>query len=82
MVSSLSEVRVHDAIGVEEKVYDTAGLSFDKAPYDWFRGLLRLGAGDLRVRLAGGHVIDSPNVVHLDRRLDAIEEQLRTNDVD
>ena len=82
VVFSLSQVRVHYAIGEEEKVYDTAGLSFEKAPYDWFRWLIGFGSGDLRVRLAGGQVIDIPNVVRLGRRLDAIEAQLRTKDVE
>jgi hypothetical protein len=82
VVFSLSQIRVHYAIGEEEKAYDAGGAAFEKAPYDWFRWLIGLGAGDLRVRLPGGHVIEIPNVVHLGRRLAAIEALLRTRDVD
>lgn len=82
VVFSMSQIRVHYAIGEEEKVYDTGGASFEKAPYDWFRWLIGLGAGDLRVRLPGGYVIEIPNVVHLGRRLGAIEALLRTKDVE
>lgn len=82
VVFSLSQVRVHHAIGEEERVYDTGGVSFEKAPYDWFRWLVGFGAGDLRVRVAGGQVIEIPNVVRVGRQLDAIETLLRTKDVD
>ncbi|MCE9560596.1 MAG: hypothetical protein K8U57_00945 [Planctomycetes bacterium] len=81
VVFSMSQMRVHYAIGEEEKVYDAGGVSFEKAPYDWFRWLIGFGAGDMRVRVAG-QMIDIPNVIHLGRRLDAIETLLRTKDVE
>jgi hypothetical protein len=81
VVFTLSQLRVHYTIGEEEKVYDAGGVSFEKAPYDWFRWLVGFGAGDLRVR-AGGQLIEIPNVVHVGRRLAAIETLLRTKDVE
>ncbi len=81
VVFSLSQVRVHNEIGEQEQAYDTGGIAFEKAQYDWFRRLVGLGAGDLRVRL-GGQWIEIPNVIHVGRRLDAIETLLRTKDVD
>jgi hypothetical protein len=81
VVFSLGQVRVHYEIGEEEKAYDTAGMSFEKAPYDWFRWLVGFGAGDLRVKVRG-EVIHLPNVIHVGRRLDAIEVLLRIKDVD
>jgi hypothetical protein len=81
VVFSMGQVRVHNEIGEEEKAYDTAGMSFEKAPYDWFRWLVGFGAGDLRVKVRGD-VIQIPNVVHVGRRLDAIEVLLRIKDVD
>jgi hypothetical protein len=81
VVFSLSQVRVHNAVGEQEQAYDTGGITFEKEQYDWFRRLIGLGAGDLRVRL-GGQWIEIPNVIHVGRRLDAIETLLRTKDVD
>lgn len=79
---TFSQIGIHYTIGQEEKVYDAAGASFEKAPYDWFRWLVGFGAGDLRIRLGGGHVIEIPNVIHVNRRLAAIEKLLRTRDVE
>jgi hypothetical protein len=81
VVFSLSQVRVHNEIGEEEKAYDTIGIAFEKEQYDWFRRLVGFGAGDLRVRV-GGQWIEIRNVLHVGRRLDAIEKLLRTKDVD
>jgi hypothetical protein len=81
VVFSMGQVRVHNEIGEEEKAYDTAGVSFEKAPYDWFRWLVGFGAGDLRVKVRG-EVIELPNVVRVGRRLDAIEVLLRIKDVE
>lgn len=82
VVFSMSQIRVHYSIGEEEKAYDAGGAAFEKAPYDWFRWLVGFGAGDLRIRLPGGNVIDIPNVVHIGRRLTTIESLLRTRDVE
>jgi hypothetical protein len=81
VVFSLGQVRVHNEIGEEERAYDAGGVSFEKAPYDWFRWLVGFGAGDLRVKVRG-EVIQIPNVVHVGRRLDAIEVLLRIKDVE
>jgi hypothetical protein len=81
VVFSLSQLRMHYAIGEEERAYDAGGVSFEKAPYDWFRWVVGFGAGDLRVRV-GGQLIEIPNVIHVGRRLAAIETLLRTKDVE
>jgi hypothetical protein len=81
VVFSLSQVRVHNEIGEEEKAYDTIGIAFEKEQYDWFRRLIGFGAGDLRIRV-GGQWIEIRNVIHVSRKLDAIESLLRTKDVD
>jgi hypothetical protein len=74
-------VRVHNEIGEEEQACDTLGIAFEKAPYDWFRWLFGLGAGDLRVRV-GGQWLEIPNVIGVDRQLDTIEALLRIKDVE
>ncbi|MBO0696974.1 MAG: hypothetical protein J2P46_01140 [Zavarzinella sp.] len=81
VVFSLSQVRVHNAVGEQEQAYDTGGLAFEKDQYDWFRRLVGFGAGDLRVRV-GGDWVDVRNVVRVGRRLADIERLLRTKDVD
>lgn len=78
---SMSQVRVHNEIGEEERAYDTAGMELEKAPYDWFRWLVGCGAGDLRVKV-GGQWLEIPNVIHLGRRLRAIETLMRVKDVE
>jgi hypothetical protein len=81
IVFGQSQVLVHHEIGEEEQAYDTVGIAFEKAPYDWFRWVVGFGAGDLRVRV-GGQWIEIPNVVRVGPRLAAIERMLRTKDVD
>jgi hypothetical protein len=81
IVFTESQVLVHHEIGEQEQAYDTAGIAFEKAPYDWFRWAVGGGAGDLRVRV-GGQWVEIPNVIRVGRRLGAIERMLRTKDVD
>jgi hypothetical protein len=78
---SLSQIRVHHEVGEQEQAYDTAGLALEKEQYDWFRRVVGFGAGDLRIRV-GGQWIEVRNVVHVGRRLAAIERLMRTKDVD
>jgi hypothetical protein len=65
----------------KRRAYDTIGIAFEQGQYDWFRRIVGFGAGDLRVRV-GGQWIDIRNVLHVGRRLDAIETLLRKKDVD
>ena len=81
VVFTESQVVVHHEVGEQEQAYDTVGIAFEKAPYDWFRWVVGCGAGDLRVRV-GGQWIEIPNVIRVGRRLGAIERLLRTKDVD
>ena len=81
IVFTQGQILVHHEIGEQEQAYDTAGVAFEKAPYDWFRWVVGFGAGDLRARV-GGQWIEIPNVVRVGRKLGAIERMLRTKDVD
>jgi hypothetical protein len=83
VVFSVGQVRVHDELGEQEKVYDTGSIAFEKRPYDWFRWLVGYGAGDLLIRIGGPQpqVIELPNVVRVGKRLHEVEARLRTRDV-
>jgi hypothetical protein len=83
VVFSVGQVRVHDELGEQEKVYDTSSIAFEKRPYDWFRWLVGWGAGDLLVRVGGPQpqAIELPNVVRVGKRLNEVEARLRIRDV-
>jgi hypothetical protein len=84
IVFAASQLRVCDRLGEAEKVFDASSVTFEKQPYDWFRRLVGFGAGDLIVR-AGGPAAQSfemPNVVHIERWLNRIEQRLKTRDVE
>jgi hypothetical protein len=84
LILSLSQVRIRDELGDEEKVFDAGAVAFEKKPYDFFRRLVGWGAGDMIVRVGGPapRVLEFPNVVAVSRRLAAIEARLRTRDVE
>ena len=75
------QVLVHHEVGEQDQEYDTIGVAFEKARYDWFRWVVGFGAGDLRVRV-GGQWIEVPNTVRAGRRLAAVEKLLRAKGVD
>jgi hypothetical protein len=60
--------------GVES--FDGNGLRFQKHSSDFFRTALGLGAGDLMATVAGsgGTTIQIPNVIFVDRKIEAIEK--------
>ena len=62
-------------IGGGAESFDSSGLRFQKHSSDFFRTVLGLGAGDLMTTVAGsgGTTIEIPNVVFVDRKIDAIE---------
>jgi hypothetical protein len=83
MVFSTGQVRIRDELGEAEKVHDTMTVTFEKAPYDWLRFVVGLGAGDLVMRAGGAQpaYYQLPNVVRVGRKMALIEERLRTRDV-
>ena len=62
-------------IGGGAESFDSNGLRFQKHSSDFFRTVLGLGAGDLMATVAGsgGTTIEIPNVVFVDRKIEAIE---------
>lgn len=83
MIFSTGQVRIRDELGEAEKVHDTMTVTFEKAPYDWLRFAVGLGAGDLLVRVGGASpaTYQLPNVVRVGRAVSLIAERLRTRDV-
>lgn len=83
LIFSVGQVRVHDELGEQEKVFDTSSIVFEKKPYDWFRWLVGLGAGDMIIRTGGlqPQVIELTNVLHVGKWLQEMESRLRTRDV-
>lgn len=63
-------------IGGGAESFDTNGLRFQKLSSDFFRAVIGFGAGDLRATTTGvrGAVIEIPNVILVDRKMDAIEK--------
>jgi len=63
-------------IGGGAESYDTNGLRFQKLGADFFRVVLGLGAGDLRVTTASGSgaTIEIPNVLFIDGKVHVIEK--------
>jgi hypothetical protein len=75
---------VRESIGDSEKAYDTIGMTLEKQKGDVFRHyILGLGSGDLVVRTTGAqaHHFDLPNVLFIGRKVQQIEEMLRTRGV-
>ncbi len=63
-------------IGGGAESFDTNGLRFQKHNADFFRSVLGLGAGDLKATSGGqsGATIEIPNVMFVDRKVNAIEK--------
>jgi hypothetical protein len=83
LVFSLSQIRVRDELGGEERAFDAGTVAFEKRPFDWFRWLVGRGAGDLIIRVGGAtpQTFELTNVTNVSERLDALEQRLRTRDV-
>jgi hypothetical protein len=84
MVFTPGQLRVRLAIGEGEMAYDTAGMTLQKERSDLFRHwILGLGSGDLVVQTAGAqaHRFDLHNVLFVGRKLNEIEDMLRSRQV-
>jgi hypothetical protein len=86
MIFSTGQVRVRQAIGEGEKVYDVTNMNLELQPNVFFRHRV-LGfydAGDLIVRTGGARaeVLRWPNVLRVRSRLRKIERLVQTRDVE
>lgn len=83
LVFSVGQLRCVDRLGDEEKAFDTSHVVFEKRPYDWFRRLVGLGAGDMVIRIGGTQpqLLELKNVICVGRRLQNMEARLRTKGV-
>lgn len=84
MVFTRGQLRVREAIGAGETVYDTRGMVVQKHRDDLFRHwLLGFGSGDLTVKTAGatGLSFQMPNVMGIDRKLSLIQQMVQEREV-
>ena len=76
------QVRVCQAIGTGEDVYDTAGLTFAKRQDDLFRHwIVGLGSGDLIIHRPNTKDIDMPNVLFIGSKVKEMEQLIREKQV-
>jgi hypothetical protein len=77
------QVRLHQAIGEGEIVYDTTGMVFQKKRSDLFRHwILGFGSGDLEIRPAGQKdPIDLPNVLFVGHKVQEIQDLIKEKEV-
>lgn len=73
------QVRVCQAVGAGETVYDTTGMTFTKHQNDLFRHwLIGLGSGDLIIhRTNTNQEIDMPNVLFIGAKVREIEQLVK-----
>jgi hypothetical protein len=85
MVFTPGQFKVCTEVGGGEKVYDTFGMTLERHYTDLFRHwVLGLGSGDLVVRTTGAqaHQFDMPNVLFIAKKVQQIEELLKTKRVE
>ncbi len=86
IIFSVGQIRIRQAIGEGEKVYDATNMSLELQPNVLIRHRI-LGiytAGDLIVRTGGAHpqILRWPNVLRVRSKLRRIEQLLQTREVD
>jgi hypothetical protein len=84
MVFTPGQLRVRMEIGDAETAYDTSGMTIQKQRSDLFRHwILGMGSGDLIVKTGGNqvHHFDMVNVLFLGRKVQEIEDMLRSRQV-
>lgn len=84
MIFSRGQLRVREAIGSGEKVFDTLGMAVEKHRDDVFRHwLLGFGSGDLTVKVSGSNSqhLEIPNVLNVNRKLELIQKMLQERQV-
>jgi hypothetical protein len=78
------QFKVRSEIGGGEQVYDTMGLTLERQRSDLFRHwIIGLGSGDLIVKTSGAqaHHFDLPNVLFINRKVQQIEEIIKSRKV-
>lgn len=77
------QVRVSQAIGSGETVYDTVGMTFQKHQNDLFRHwIIGMGSGDLILHRTGTkEEIDLPNVLFVGSKIKEIEQLIKEKEV-
>jgi hypothetical protein len=76
------QVRVCQAIGTGEEVYDTSGMTFAKRQDDLFRHwIVGLGSGDLIIHRPNTKDIDMPNVLFIGNKIKEMERLIREKQV-
>jgi hypothetical protein len=76
------QVRVCQAIGTGEEVYDTSGMTFAKRQDDLFRHwIVGLGSGDLIIHRPNTKDIDMPNVLFIGSKIKEMEQLIREKQV-
>jgi hypothetical protein len=76
------QVRVCQAIGTGEDVYDTTGMTFAKRQDDLFRHwIVGLGSGDLIIHRPSQKDIDMPNVLFVGSKVKEMEDLVRSKEV-
>ncbi len=76
------QVRVCQAIGTGEVVYDTTGMTFAKRQDDLFRHwIVGLGSGDLIIHRPNTKDIDMPNVLFVGSKVKQMEGLVRSKEV-
>jgi hypothetical protein len=84
MISSRVQLRIRDAIGSGERVFDRCGIAVETQRDDVFRhGLLDFRSGDRTVKASGtsSRQFKVPNVVSVNRKLELIQKMLRERQV-
>ncbi len=85
IIFSAGQVRVLDAIGEAERVYDVTNMTFQVQPNIFLRHRIFgfWGAGDIIVRTGGPHpeVLEWPNVLFARSRLKQIQDRLKAREV-
>jgi hypothetical protein len=77
------QVRVCQAVGAGETVYDTTGMTFSKQQNDLFRHwIVGLGSGDLIIHRSNtNQEIDMPNVLFIAAKVRQIEQMIKERQV-
>jgi hypothetical protein len=84
IVFTPGQFKVKTEIGGGEKVYDTMGMKLERQRSDLFRHMiLGLGSGDLIVKTSGAQAdhFDLPNVLFIGKKVQQIEDLLKTKSV-
>jgi hypothetical protein len=76
------QVRVCQAIGTGEDVYDTTGMTFAKRQDDLFRHwIVGLGSGDLVIHRPNSKDIEMPNILFVGSKVKQMEDLVRSKEV-